>query len=147
MVPARWSRQNPIDLAGGETRDTVPEVLDMVCAHPDIDAVLFLGVGIQSNQANLFRTGPFFPGHGLERITEFHERQDRRYAGAAKEISERHGKPVLIATELGYTDRAYGNPGPLAVRDSGRLCYPSAHRAVAALRALVDYAEFRRGDG
>ena len=33
LVPARWSRNNPIDLAGGETRDTVPEVLDLICAH------------------------------------------------------------------------------------------------------------------
>src|SRR5207249_375333 len=64
MVPARWSRNNPIDLAGGETRDTVPDVLDLVCAHPDVDAVLFLGLGIQANQAHLFRSGPFFPGHG-----------------------------------------------------------------------------------
>jgi len=144
MVPARWSRQNPIDLAGGETRDTVPDVLDLVCAHPDVDAVLLLGMGIQSNQAHAFRSGPFFPGHGLERICEFHERQDRRYADAARDASERHGKPALVATELTYADRAYGNAGPLAVRAGGRVCYPSAHRAVAALAALVEYAEFRR---
>ncbi len=145
MVPSRWSRQNPIDLAGGETRDTIPDVLDLVCAHPDVDAVLFLGLGIQSNQAHLFRTGPFFPGHGLDRIADFHERQDRRYAEAAREASERHRKPVLVATELVYADRAYGNAGPLAVREGGRVCYPSAHRAVAALRAMVEYAEFRAG--
>src|SRR5947207_2335755 len=145
MVPSRWSRQNPIDLAGGETRDTIPDVLDLVCAHPDVDAVLFLGLGIQSNQAHLFRTGPFFPGHGLDRIADFHERQDRRYAEAAREASERHRKPVLVATELVYADRAYGNAGPFAVREGGRVCYPSAHRAVAALRAMVEYAEFRAG--
>jgi acetyltransferase len=144
LVPARWSRGNPIDLAGGETRDTVPDVLDLVCAHPEVDAVLLLGIGIQSNQAQAFRSGPFFPGHGLERICEFHERQDRRYAESAREASARHRKPVLVATELVYTDRAYGNAGPRAVRDGGRLCYPSAHRAVAALAALADYAEFRR---
>ena len=145
MVPSRWSRQNPIDLAGGETRDTIPDALDLVCAHPEVDAVLFLGLGIQSNQAHLFRTGPFFPGHGLDRIADFHERQDRRYAEAAREASERHRKPVLVATELVYADRAYGNAGPLAVREGGRVCYPSAHRAVAALRAMVEYAEFRAG--
>jgi len=144
MVPARWSRNNPIDLAGGETRDTVPEILDLVCAHPDVDALLHLGLGIQAATANLFRRGPFFPGHGLERIAEFHERQDRRYAEAARDASARHAKPVLSATELVYTDREYGNAGPLAARAAGRVCYPSAHRAVAALRALVDYAEFRR---
>src|SRR5437870_2896514 len=147
MVPARWSRNNPIDLAGGETRDTVPDVLDLVCAHPDVDAVLFLGLVIQANQAHLFRCGPFFPVHGLERIAEFHERQDRRYAEAAREVSERHRKPVLVATELVYADRAYGNAGPLAVREGGRVCYPSAHRPVAALRAMVDYAVFRGSVG
>ena len=68
-----------------------------------------------------------------------------RYAAAAREASERHGKPVLTATELVNTDRHYGNPGPRGVREEGRVCYASAHRAVAALRALVDYAEFRAG--
>lgn len=144
MVPARWSRSNPIDLAGGETRDTIPAVLDLLCAHPEIDAVLHLGIGIQANQANAFRTGEFFPGHGLERISAFHESQDRRYAQAAKEASERSGKPVLVATELAYTDRAYGNAGALAVKEGGRICYPSAHRAVQALAALADYADLRR---
>ena len=113
MVPARWSRQNPVDLAGGETRDTIPDALDLVCApsrrrrrrlprprHPGEPG------------ATCFRSGPFFPGHGLDRIVEFHERQDRRYAEAARDASERHGKPVLVATELVYADRAYGNAGP-----------------------------------
>ena len=139
MVPARWSRSNPIDLAGGETRDTIPAVLDLLCAHSEIDAVLHLGIGIQANQARAFRTGPFFPAHGLDRITAFHESQDRRYAQAAQEASERHDKPVLVATELAVADP--DNAGPLAVREGGRICYPSAHRAIEALAALVAYAE------
>ena len=144
LVPARWSRNNPIDLAGGETRDTIPEILDLVCAHPDVDAVVHLGIGIQAASAQVLKTGRFYPEHGLERIVAFHERQDRRYAQAAREASERHRKPVLTASELVNTDRHYGNPGPRGVREEGRLCFASAHRAVRALRALVDYAEFRR---
>jgi len=143
MVPARWSRSNPIDLAGGETRDTIPDVLDLVCAHEGVDAVVHLGIGIQAASANVLKSGPFHPDHGLERIVAFHERQDRRYAAAAREASERHGVPVLTASELVHTDRHYGNAGTRGVREEGRLCYPSAHRAVRALRALVDYAEFR----
>lgn len=142
MVPARWSRGNPIDLAGGETRDTVTEVLDLLCGHPEIDAVIHLGLGIQSGQADAFKSGPFYPDHGLERISAFHEAQDRRYAAAAREASERHAVPVLSATELVYADRAYGNAGPVGVREEGRVCYPSAHRAVGALRALTRWAEF-----
>jgi len=147
LVPARWSRNNPIDPAGGETRDTIPAILELACAHPAVDAVLLVGIGIQANQAHVFRSGPFFPGHGLERIAEFHERQDRRYAEAAVEASRRHEKPVLVATELVHADRAYGNAAPRALREAGRLCHPSAHRAVATLAAMVEYAEFRRSLG
>jgi acetyltransferase len=143
MVPSRWSRNNPVDLAGGETRDTVPEVLDLLCSHPEVDAIIHLGIGIQAGQANAFRTGEFFPDYGLARIAEYHERQDRRYAEVAAEVSRRRAVPVLTATELAVCDRDYGNAGPLGVREQGRVCYPSAHRAVRALRALVDDAEFR----
>lgn len=144
-LPPRWSRNNPIDMAGGETRDTVPKVLDLVASHPDVDAVLFLGIGIQSNQAALMRQGPFYPDHGLERIVAYHERQDARFAEASVEVSERTGKPVLVATELAVA--APDNPGPAALRAAGRLCYPSADRAVTALHHLRRRARWleRRG--
>jgi len=140
-LPPRWSRNNPIDLAGSETRDTVPEILEVVATHPAVHAIVFLGVGIQSNQAALMRTGRFFPDHGLERVVEFHERQDARYAQAAAEISDATGKPILVASELAVTDR--DNSGPRAVRDSGRYCAWSATRAVTALEHLWQYARYR----
>lgn len=145
MVPARWSRNNPIDLAGGEGRDTIPEVLSMVAGHPDVDAVIHLGLGIQGAQGGAFATGPFYPDHGLERIATFHQRQEGRYAEAARQASDEHGVPVLSATELVHTHP--DNPGPAGVAAQGRLCHASAHRAVHALRALIDYAEFRKGRG
>jgi acetyltransferase len=141
-LPPRWSRANPIDMAGGESRDTVPEVLDVVAAHPAVDAVIFLGLGIQANSARLLRDGPYYPDHGLERVVAFHERQDRRFAEAAAAASESSGKPVLVATELAVTDP--GNPGPAAVRATGRYCYPSATRAVVALEHVWRYARYRQ---
>ncbi|MDX2382191.1 MAG: acetate--CoA ligase family protein [Acidimicrobiia bacterium] len=139
-LPPRWSRNNPIDCAGGETRDTIPEVLALAASHPDVDAVIYLGLGIQSNQARMMRDGRFYPDHGLQRIVDYHERQDARFAAAAAELSERTGKPILTATELAVADP--DNAGPVAVRASGRLCYPSGERAVTALGHLVRYAKF-----
>lgn len=141
-LPPRWSRANPIDMAGGESRDTIPEVLELVAAHPEVDAIVYLGLGIQSNTARLLRDGRFYPDHGLERMVAYHERQDRRFAEAAATVSAASGKPVLTATELGVTDPA--NAGPAAVRETGRLCYASANRAVTALEHLWRYASFRR---
>ncbi len=141
-LPPRWSRNNPIDLAGGETRETIPEVLELVAAHDEVDAVLFLGFGVQSNQADLMRSGEFYPDHGLERIVDFHERQDARYAEAAVEISQRHDKPVLVCSEMAVTCPDLS--GPAAVRASGRLLYPSADRAVAALDLARRLTRFRQ---
>jgi acyl-CoA synthetase (NDP forming) len=138
LLPSRWSRNNPVDCAGGETRDTIPTVLRLLAEHAAVDAVVYLGLGIQSNQARLMREGPFYPDHGLERIVEYHERQDARFAQAAAELSDVTGKPILCATELAVADPA--NAGPAAVRASGRLCYPSGDRAVTALGHLYRYA-------
>ena len=138
-LPPRWSRNNPVDCAGGETRDTIPEVMEMIASHPEVDAVIYLGLGIQANQARLMREGRFHPDHGLERIVEYHERQDARFAQAAHELSVRTGKPILVATELAVADP--DNAGVVAVGESGRLCYASGNRAVTALGHLYRYAE------
>jgi len=144
-LPPRWSRNNPVDLAGAETRDTIPEVMELMATEDAVDAIVYLGLGIQSNQARLLRTGRFYPEHGLDRIVAYHERQDERFARAAADISDATGKPILTATELAvaYPD----NPGPRTVRATGRLCYPSSHRAVAALAHLWRYARYRQRRG
>lgn len=139
-LPPRWSKSNPVDCAGGETRDTIPEVMGLIARHKDIDAVIYLGIGIQSNQARLMHEGKFYPDHGLERIVAYHERQDARFAEAADELIKETGKPILIASELAIGDP--DNAGPRTVRETGRYCFPSGHRAVAALAHMVRYSNY-----
>jgi acetyltransferase len=114
----------------------------LIATHADVDAIVYLGIGIQSNQARMMREGRFYPDHGLERIVAYHERQDARFAEAADELIEETGKPILVATELAVADPA--NPGPATVRASGRLCYSSGNRAVTALGHLYRDARQRR---
>ena len=144
-LPPRWSHNNPIDLAGGETRDTIPEVLELVAQCPEVDAIIYLGLGIQSNQARLLREGRFGSDPGIERVIAYHERQDARFAQAAVDVSAASGKPVLTATELSLADPA--NAGPATVRATGRYCAPTAQRAVGALEHLWRYARFRQRRG
>jgi len=120
-----------------------PLLDSVVAAHPDVDAIVYLGIGIQAAQAQMFRRGSFWPDYGLERIGVFHETQDRRYALAAAEASRRHDKPILVASELVHTDRAYGNAGPLGVAESGRVTAPSGQRAIRMLARMVRYARYR----
>lgn len=142
LLPSRWSRNNPIDMAGGESKDTIPLVLEAVARHRSVDSIILLGMGIQGNQARMEQEGPFYPGHGLERIVAYHERQDRRFTETAAAISAEVGKPILAATELATVDPQ--NPAVAGCRESGKLCYASADRAVRALGHLTRYAAYQR---
>jgi len=144
LVPSRWSKSNPIDLAGGETRDTIPQVMDIVASHSDVDAIIHLGIGIQSAQAHAFQSGKYFDDKELEleRLVDFHQKQDARYAVAAVESSNKYNIPILSATELVNSDRHYGNPGPTTIKENGKVCYASAHRAVKALEIMDQYSKY-----
>ena len=112
--------------------------MELIAEHPDVDAIVYLGLGIQSNQARMMREGGFYPDHGLERIVAYHERQDGDSPRPRPSCPTAPASRSSCATELAVADPA--NPGPAAVRASGRLCYPSGERAVAALGHLCRYA-------
>ena len=50
----RWSRNNPVDCAGGETRDTIPAVLEVLARSSAVDAVVYLGIVIQAKGQHAF---------------------------------------------------------------------------------------------
>ena len=144
-LPPRWSRNNPADLAGSETRDTVAECMRLVAGHPEVDSIIFLGAGIQSNLGLMEKNGRFYPDYGLERIVDFHFRQDARYAKLAVDCEEEFGKPILMATEL--VDCQTENPAAAGMIERGVLAYPSSWRAVTALEHLYKYARWREARG
>ena len=117
-------------------------MLRIVAAHEEIDSIIQLGLGIQGNTAALIKSGMFYPEHGLQRIVEFHELQEHRYAKAAMSVSHQHNKPVLVASELAVTQPI--NPMVSTLRLAGQLCFSSADRAVAALGHLVRYATHQK---
>ena len=63
-----------------------------IAEHPDVHAIVYIGIGIQSNQARMIRDGPFFPGHGLDRIVEYHERQDASLRGRCRRAEPGDGQ-------------------------------------------------------
>ena len=85
--------------------------------------------------------GRFADLDSIERVSAFHERQDRRYAEAIVECSTKTATPVVAATELSIADPS--NPGPATLREHGHPCYSSPGEAVAALTALYERGRSR----
>ncbi len=140
ILPPRWSHANPIDLAGGETRETIPEMIDLVLSHETVDALIFLGLGIQGNIARLYRESRFL-NEGIDRIINFHTAQEKKYVSALVEGANNWNKPVLVASELGNADPE--NPAIEELKKEKMFCHYSGASAVSALAKLEAYARFK----
>lgn len=138
LLPPRWSKNNPVDLAGGETRDTIPELLSVLLEHDSVDSLIFLGLGIQGNVARSYFESSF-ANEGTDRMAKFHESQEKRYADSIIAATRKYRKPVLVSSELSIADPS--NLGPKTLRDNGFLCYISPSDAVQCLSHLVNFAQ------
>ncbi len=138
MLPPRWSKNNPVDLAGGETRDTIPELLSVLLKHESVDSLIFLGLGIQGNVARSYFESPY-ANEGTDRMANFHASQEQRYAESIIAAMKKYRKPVLVSSELSIADP--NNPGPKSLRDRGFPCYNSPGNAVQCLSQLVNFAQ------
>lgn len=141
FMPARWSRSNPLDCAGGETRDTVTTAIQTLCASGEVDIVLLLGIGIQGNQARMMSSGRYGEDQDLERIVAYHERQEARYVDAALEASREFGVTVALATELSVADAE--NSAIRRAREQAMYVFPTGPRAVRALDRMANYRQWR----
>ena len=140
ILPPRWSGGNPIDLAGGETRETIPKIVDLVLSHDSVDALIFLGLGIQGNIARLYEESEYFDT-GMERIVNFHKSQEIKYVSSLTNGSLYWQKPVLVASELGSADSL--NPAVTELKKEKWFCHYSGASAVSALAKLEEYARYR----
>ncbi|MEZ5229672.1 MAG: hypothetical protein R2710_24310 [Acidimicrobiales bacterium] len=115
--------------------------MSIIANHPDVDAIIYLGLGIQSNQARMMKEGRSTPTTGWSGSSPT---TNARTPDSPKRPTDPRatGKPILTATELAIADP--DNPGPAAVRASGRLCYATANRAVTALEHLYRYSLFQQ---
>lgn len=140
VLPSRWSRNNPVDLAGGEGKDSLVCGLDVLAGSGEVDAILLVGIGIQSNQANVMESGPLAATPGLGRMIDFHHRQDLRYVQAAMRVTGELGIPVAVASELhGLLSHT---PAFAELRSNAFPCFRTAPRAIAALAELWQRSKF-----
>ncbi len=141
-LPPRWSRNNPVDCAGGETRDTIP-----TCMRPDRrapggrrdrlprprhpvepGAADARGSLLSRPRARADRRVPRTPGPALRRSTP----PSSRTAPASRSCAQPSWRSPIRATPA---RRRCATPAGLPI--------PSGDRAVAALGHLYRYARHR----
>ena len=136
VLPSRWSRHNPVDLAGDIGPGAMHRCVQAVVESGAFDAVVHLGGGLVGFAGGLMRGSPLFPAQGLDLVTEEAARRDQRLGESLAKTAGRSSCPVFFASDAASSPDAAQNPGLAALRAAGVPVYPSPERAVRALAAL-----------
>lgn len=137
VLPDRWSRRNPVDLAGDIGPGAMHRCVQAVVECGAYDAVVHLGGGLVGFAGGLMRESPLYPDQGLDLVVEEAGRRDQRLGEALARLAGRASCPLLFASDAAASPGASQNPGLAALRARGAPVYASPERAVRALAALV----------
>ena len=135
----RWSRRNPVDVAG--------DAVSYPCIWPlledeNVDAVMVVGgVGGVGGLNTTLRRHPSFEDD-YQRMMQVAEVEELANLDRLVELREKHGKPVIVTSQLiGSTE----TPSPrLHARmvESGLARFATPERGAKALARLVQYSEY-----
>jgi acetyltransferase len=137
VLPDRWSRRNPVDLAGDIGPGAMHRCVQAVVECGAYDAVVHLGGGLVGFAGGLMRDSPLYPQQALDLVVEETARRDQRLGEALARLAGQTACPLLFASDAASSPTAAQNPGLAALRARGVPVYASPERAVRALAALV----------
>lgn len=134
VLPALWSRRNPLDLVATIQRDAVAFAVERLLECQAVDAVIMLGV--LSMPFMLARVCAKAGATDSDAYRRF-KTEEQALADMAGPLMERFGKPVL-AVEFAGTAR------PTAAEAHGPMLpvFPSPLRACRALAHMAEYAAY-----
>lgn len=141
ILPAWWSRNNPIDLVASNDLTALSRTVEAVIKHPEVDAVILLGVGYIASALQRFKCSARAQEHGLDRLTEIGSNIELEEARRIAGFAEKYQKPLLIASDSVLL--AYGEIPNAVIREFERLGYYIFSSPAHVARALAHMAARR----
>jgi acetate---CoA ligase (ADP-forming) len=141
FLPAWWSRNNPVDTVAGSA-DNITRVVDILAKCDDTDAVLALGVPFPNFARTVLPTNEDEKKKFFEFIVESYVKS----FGDMKAISDKYGKPVIVAAELPTPrgERSLDIDIMRSISKQNMVCYSMPDEAAMVLNSMVQYGEFIR---
>ena len=143
FLPSWWSRNNPIDLVAATDLRALTRSIEIAIKHPDVDAVLVLGLGYIASARNQYQESALAKELGLDQLTQIGCDMEVKDARKIASFVETYGKPILVASDTVLL--AYGAIPNAVIREVEGLgiyafsCSAHAARALAHLAARYEY--------
>jgi acyl-CoA synthetase (NDP forming) len=141
FLPIWWSRNNPVDTVAGSA-DNIIRVVDILARSDATDSVLALGVPFP----HMARMAIPANEEEKNKVLDFLVESYCKSLGEMKAISEKYGKPVIVAAELPTPrgQRALEVEICRAISKQNMVCYSMPDEAAMVLNSMVKYGEFLR---
>ena len=143
LLPDRWSRRNPVDLAAGGGRGVVEKCLEILLDCDNVDAVVMLGMG---PAAILKWNMNDSPVHAPERVVELSARADSIEETITRftiESMKRTGKAIVCSSDVVGSPFEGESPAVRIMIEHGLVMYGSPERCVRVIAALAAYSRYR----
>jgi acyl-CoA synthetase (NDP forming) len=141
FLPIWWSRNNPVDTVAGAA-DNITKVVDILAKCDATDAVLALGVPFPHLARMVLPTNE----EEKKKFFDFIVESYRKSFEEMKAISDKYGKPVIVAAELPVPrgERALDTEIMRSISKQNMVCYSMPDEAAMVLNSMVKYGEFLR---
>jgi len=141
FLPVWWSRNNPVDTVAGAA-DNITKVVDILAKCDATDAVLALGVPFPHLARMVLPTNE----EEKKKFFDFIVESYRKSFEEMKAISDKYGKPVIVAAELPVPrgERALDTEIMRSISKQNMVCYSMPDEAAMVLNSMVKYGEFLR---
>ncbi|HOO37034.1 MAG TPA: CoA-binding protein [Deltaproteobacteria bacterium] len=140
ILPAYWSRGNPIDLVAPPRVEAITDAVGILMEYANIDAALVMGLGYMSLRAHGWRMSDVIDSsasHGPARIMISEEMKLFRLLA---DLIEKHKKPIVPVVDIIAFDVVM-NDNPLTFLESrGIMAYHSPAPAIKALAKVMEYS-------
>lgn len=137
LLPAFWSRGNPVDLVAVLSSRVYLDCLRILLADPGVDAILALGANVEAQAENIMQAlGRIekVPAEEMERMKAKSQKEGQAFVDGIVELIRTGGKPILMVGRW-TASREW---------DTRLQMLAEPEEAARVLAKMVDYAEYLR---
>ena len=145
MLPAFWSRSNPIDLVGDRDPAVPLAVLEALAQWDGCDAIINLGIlgrGIMIKRfgKSIRKANPDFSAETIDETINLFDEFENNYIEHIAGLMDRYRKPIFGVSLL--PDEHNQTVYRVAGSSYKGVFYPTPERAVKAYAKMVEYHQF-----
>jgi acyl-CoA synthetase (NDP forming) len=140
VLPAFWSRGNPVDLVAPGKVDVITDSVKLLAESGSVDAVLVLGLGYMTARAERLLTSKVIPLPEIETPARYLISEESKLFAMLTDLIKTENMPIIPVIDLMGFDAVGENNMVKRLDAKGVMAYPSPDTAIAALAKFVEYS-------